>query len=647
MKYNRISVKMGMIFTVFALLVLVSVGITFWGLNEQKVDAVVINLAGRQRMLVQQMTRLALEIQDQGLGDYVDLLQESQLTFGQTLVALKDGGPAPYIAGSTVELPKTKDAQILSQIEVVERSWIAYREQLGIIQTAPPSSQAFNQALQTIEETAPTLVEQMDTTVRLYETQSTAEVNALRMVQVIFLSSALGLLILGVWITRHFVIRPLQALGSAAQGIGAGNLEAPVVVNGDVEIELLSDSLEEMRSKLLVSQQELLNWTNVLEERVAQRTHELEALNAVSREVVSRLDIQHVLNSIVDKSRQLLSADVAFLCLLNEERNLLSLQANSGTPEAVAACTTPAGSAWTSQVIGSEQAVRCEVDDCKGFCQIVTGAFRQSHLAAQISIDHHVIGALCVGSQRPDYFAEEAINLLTQLATIASIAIENARLYTQVERSSAIEERHRIAAEMHDGLAQTMSYLTITAEQAQEQLEKGNFVYARESLARMQKGVDQASIDIRRAIASLHEEFPSQYTLQEQLRSLVDELCGSTLKAEWDNQIHIPLILDQPETEQVLRVVREALINAQKHSQATRVSVILKRSNDTTIVSIEDDGVGFDPQELPQDDRPHFGLKIMQARAARIGGNIEIDSLPGKGTRIVLAWQQEKIQNNG
>lgn len=646
MKRNRLATKLGLIFFGFALLVLIAVGATFWGLNAQKVDAVVINLAGRQRMLIQQMTLLAVEINNQGLDERFALLKESQSTFEDTLTALRDGGSAPYLAERWVELPKTNSQTILNQIAEVENSWHLYQVQIAEILTAPSGSQELNQAAESVQNISKILLTDADQLVRLYETQSTARVTTLRQVQWIFLVSALLLLITGVWITYRFVLLPLQELGIAARTIGAGELEAPVLVNGDVEIEVLSHAMEDMRSKLLASQQELLNWTNQLEERVTRRTQEVEALNTVSREISSRLNIESVLNSVVEKTCQLLGADVAFLCMLDDHKNTLSLQSTYGAVDAVAACDTTADATWARQVISSEQAVHCEISGCQGFCQIVAKSYRESHLAAPLTIGNRVIGALCVASQQPDHFSHDAAGYLTRLANIASIAIENARLYAQLERSAALEERHRIAADMHDGLAQTLSYLRITTEQVDKNLSLGDVSVAGQSLAQIKRGIEQASDDIRRAIDSLHDQFPPQFTLQEQLSSLVDEYKGNFPEISWQNQTKMPIILSQPQAEQVLRVVREALINSQKHSQATEIWVKLKRSNGSAIVNIEDNGAGFNPQDLPRDDRLRFGLKIMQARAARLEGKVEIHSQLNQGTQIVLSWPLKDSQNN-
>lgn len=646
MSFKSIQGRLSFLFLAFAVLVLVSVGVTFWGLNAQKVDGVVINLAGRQRMLVQQMTLLALKIENQGLEGHLEKLVESQATFVSTLSALRDGGQAPYLPGRNVELPRTTSPDILRQIDQVDESWDTYRAQLNQVKSTPPNSQEFTRAVQAVQKTAPALVKQMDSVVRLYEAQSAARVTRLRWVQVGFLFSALGLLVIGVWVTRLSIITPLQDLGSAARRIGLGDIETPVQVDGDVEIDVLSTTMEDMRSKLLVSQHELKDWANTLEERVAQRTQELEALNAVSREIGSRLNLNHVLNSVVKKTRQLLKADVAYLCLLDERESSLSLQSTSGPPEAILACDASADEQWASRIIASEDPVRCDVDACQDFCQIVARPYRHSHLAAPLNIENHVIGALCVASQSPDFLSEDAAYLLSRLANIASIAMENARLYAQLERSSALEERHRIAAEIHDGLAQTLSFLLISTDHARDELEAGDVLHAKQTLSSVERGVNQASVDIRRAIDSLHDEFPAQYTLQEQISSMIQEVDSGDQRVVWQNKANIPLVLAHQNSEQVLRVVREALINALKHSQATQISVNLERANGSAVVSVQDNGIGFDPQTRPdQDDRLHFGLKIMHARAARLGGELKIHSVSGEGACIELSWPLEDERN--
>lgn len=641
MHLNQISTKLGLIFISFATLVLVSGGVTFWGLDAQKLDAVTINLAGRQRMLLQQISRLVIELDGNGDKQTVSEIQASQETFQQTLNALQEGGFAPYLSDSQVKLSPTQSQEIVDQMALVEQDWRTLQSHLTILTSSATGDTEYSRALQSIQEMIPGLVDQVDRLVRLYEQQASGQVNLLRNVQIAFVVCALALLLSGVWATRNFILRPMGALGQAAQQIGAGALETPVMVSGDAEIELLGTAMEEMRRDLLASKSELLQAAATLEERVLHRTQELESLQEVSNEITSRLDIKSVLNSIVDKARLLLKADVAFLCLLNTAESILNLQSNSGPAQAISRTSNPIKASWAEDVISSKTAMCHQAGNCTGDCGVVDPTYRRSQLAAPLRYGNHAIGALCVASKQENFFSSDAVALLNRLANIASLALENATLYTQLERSTMLEERHRIAAEMHDGLAQTLSFLSIATEQTETWLSSGDTIQARQSLDHIRRGLDQAAIDIRRAIASLHDEYPTQFTLQEQLESLIQELDGSQHQVHWENPTKAPLVLKVQDAEQVLRVVREALINAQKYSQANQIEVSLEQVNGCGTIRIHDNGIGFDAYKTAEDDRPHFGVKIMHARAARLHGHLAIESHPQLGTQITLTWPLE------
>lgn len=103
-----------------------------------------------------------------------------------------------------------------------------------------------------------------------------------------------------------------------------------------------------------------------------------------------------------------------------------------------------------------------------------------------------------------------------------------------------------------------------------------------------------------------------------------------------------PLLMPHEQSEQVIRVVREALVNATRHAGADQIVVCLEMRRDEVLVSVEDDGRGFDPEAPPDDGNGHFGLDIMRARAVRLGGKLSVDSMPGRGTRIALRWPVEE-----
>ena len=209
---KRLQSQLIFLFIAFALLVVTSVGVTYWGLQTQGQDALVINLAGRQRMLIQQMTRLSLQVRD---GDESALaeLHEAERVFDQTLSAFQNGGSAPYLTDSVVNLPATSDTQVLEALSDVESSWEQYRSTLDAMIASGDS-------VLVLEDQSNDLVQKADVVVRLYETTSTAKVNRLRNIQVTFLVLALALLATGAWMTRRSLLKPLQELGLSAKRLG-------------------------------------------------------------------------------------------------------------------------------------------------------------------------------------------------------------------------------------------------------------------------------------------------------------------------------------------------------------------------------------------------------------------------------------------
>jgi len=641
---QRLQTRLTLLFVAFAVLVVVSISATYWGLHTQRQDALVINLAGRQRMLVQQMTRLAFQLQN-GDESTRSVLQETEGIFSQTLFALRDGGTAPYLAGSVVSLPPTRDPQLRAGLDDVEAAWVQFRAALEDI--ASPSVEAdTRQSMQaSLEVQSDNLVQKADLVVRLYEAASTAKVNRLRAIQVGFLACALALLAVGAWITRRSLLQPLQALGSAAKRLGENDLDTPVRVQGPEEIRGLSQAFDEMRSRLRSARDELVQWNTTLEQRVIQRTQELEALNDVSREISSRLDIQQVLSSVTEKARSLLGGEVASLCLLDESQHWLKLQTLSGPGEAVVSEVISAENSSSEAILSSDQALQCGIGACQGGCGILSEKYRASHLAASLRVGERVIGALCVGSPTRQRFAAESVDILTKLANTAAIALENARLYAQAERVATLEERHRIAAEMHDGLGQTLSYLGLMTDQVVDFLAEGQDDAALKRLQHTRETIEKATGEVRLAINNLVDESNINLDLRKRLCEEVDLFNSQhSLQAVWQFDVQGPLTCYPDVAEQVLNVVREALKNADRHARAHKAVVRVGREDDLYSVMVEDDGQGFDASQPGPSG--HFGLRFMRARAERIGGQLEIISRFGHGASIKLTWPENvKVQS--
>jgi signal transduction histidine kinase len=244
-----------------------------------------------------------------------------------------------------------------------------------------------------------------------------------------------------------------------------------------------------------------------------------------------------------------------------------------------------------------------------------------------------------IDQRQPRRWNTGEIELVESFVNRAAVALENAYLHKQLERAATLEERQRIAADMHDGLSQTLSYLALKAYHASELLEDGRVQEVFDEHGDMQVAIERATREVRQSISSLREAPQPRQALQQVLAGLVDELIVETRASmPLVTDLQEPLVLPPDQTAQVVRVVREALLNAVRHSNAQQISVSLEQQDDQVAIVVEDDGQGFDPHVPPEDGRDHFGLSIMRARAARIGARIKIESAPGQGARVSLAW---------
>jgi nitrate/nitrite-specific signal transduction histidine kinase len=639
MSLSSIQGRLGLLLAGFALLVASAIGVTFWGIEAQSNDARLINLAGRQRMLVQQMTRLSLQIKISNDQQAKSELLDAGQTFEQTLDAMQFGGQAPYLPGQFTNVPAARDATILQQLQQLRNTWGVFHSAAGTVASESPGSPTFNSAVQQMEQMSAGLVQQADQVVRQYEAVALRNTNRLRLIQGAFFASAIALLLLGSWSMRRSILKPLKALSHSAERIGAGDLDTAVQVQGLEEVKVLAATLESTRAQLKSTQQELLAWANQLEQRVDQRTLELNALYDVNRDISSRLDTQHVLRSVTEKARQLLGAEVATLCLLDKSHSLLNLTAFSGPQKAITGRISPDLGGMTGSILNSPQAISCGTSNCQTSCGILSQTFRRSHLAAPLRVGEHIIGALCVGSQNDGIFPEDANNLLTKLANAAAVALENARLYNQAERVAALEERQRIAAEIHDGLGQTLSSLGLMVDQTNVYLESGQVGQAQDQLERTRQIINQAVQEARGAIDSLLQAGADKGSLQEQLKEMLNEVSQpENLPLEWVDMTQAPIYLSRENCEQVLYITQEAITNAIRHAGAQRISIQLQFTGDQASILINDDGKGFDPEISPNDGQKHFGMKVMRARAVHLQGEVEISSTPGHGTQIALRW---------
>lgn len=502
----------------------------------------------------------------------------------------------------------------------------------------PENSKATDRLVKDIKDQSISITGQTDDVVQEVAEVSNEKLAQLRLFQIIFLGAGLALLGAGWWVTRKSIVLPLVQLEKSARRIGAGDLNAPIPIQGSEEARVLGQMMDSMRTQILASRQDLQTWASTLENQIQRRTKELEALVSVSREINSHLSISEVFKSVTGKARNLSDSEVASLCLLDRQGKVLDLHSASGSEFAILQSQTPIEGTGIGDALRQTSVRPYVFQNCGSFCRIINPKYRASHLAASLQSENKVMGVLCIGSSQPKAFRAKIESVLVTLAGVAAVAIQNSRLYQQAEQSAMLEERQRLASEIHDGLLQTLSFLGIMVRWAKEQMTQGELEKAHSTLQQIERAEEQAEHEIRMAIYGLQDTLPTHDTLQEQLAALTDGLPKSGPPVLFEAKTIFPVVLPPQECEQVLRIVREALLNAQRHSQAEVIYLFLKTVQNEMVVVVQDQGIGFDLFRDANGNQPHFGIKIMQARAARLGGELMIHSEPGTGTLVQLRW---------
>jgi PAS domain S-box-containing protein len=229
------------------------------------------------------------------------------------------------------------------------------------------------------------------------------------------------------------------------------------------------------------------------------------------------------------------------------------------------------------------------------------------------------------------------------LHDVTELTRVQAQLIQQQLTLAVLEERERIARELHDSLGQVLGYVNAQAQAVRELLSRGQTDTADEYLARMVAIAQEAHADVRDYIVSVKAGISSKRGF---LSSLAQQLQRFSQNYELQTELIVPDGLAQEAIEpaveaQLLRIVQEALVNVRKHAGARSVRVSLamdghELGGQVMQIVVEDDGCGFEPALLSTHSEQTFGLRIMRERAAGIGSSLQVHSTPGQGTKVIV-----------
>ena len=375
-----------------------------------------------------------------------------------------------------------------------------------------------------------------------------------------------------------------------------------------------------------------------------QSSRRQEALVQAGLALASDLSVPGVLRKIVELACEVTDAEYGALGVLGADGALEDLITTGISRDQRAAIgDPPLGKELLGMMISQARPLRLRriSDDRRSIGFPANHRPMTSFLGVPITVRGTVYGHLYLTEKRnaPE-FTEDDERAAVTLANQAGVAIQNARLFADAQERLALEERNRLARELHDSVSQALFSMTLQTRAAQLALEKHGpdpRAAVASRLARLRELTEGAHAEMRALIFELRPEAIREEGLVGAIRKHAEGIA-----ARDDLPIHIdaseePIALPADVEKEMYRLTQEALTNVAKHAEASQAWVRLYPPGEESgelVIEVEDDGTGFDPS-LP---RPgHLGLNTMSERAAKLGGRLNISSTPQKGTLIRAA----------
>jgi two-component system NarL family sensor kinase len=372
-------------------------------------------------------------------------------------------------------------------------------------------------------------------------------------------------------------------------------------------------------------------------DQLQRRNRELSILNAIAEALNREVDLARALHAALAQVAELLSLHTGWVFLLDEESGKSYLAALHNLPPALV--DKPRRMEGTCYCLDSfregdlDGAANVNVITCTRLEGLVDGTDGlRYHASIPLYAHRKQLGMLNVAS--PDWrgLSPDDLRLLNTVGDLLGIAVERARLFARSTQIGVVEERNRLAREIHDTLAQGLAATTMQLETADVLLE------GQPGAERARQAVQQALVltrsnleEARRSVLDLRAAPLEGRTLAGALRALA---------ADWAEEWQIPLKFDVTGDDRPLpvrvevglyRIAQEALTNVVRHAEARSLGMHLLILPETVRLTIEDDGRGFDPTQIP---KGRFGLIGLNERARLLGGQLKLHSSPGAGTRL-------------
>lgn len=366
------------------------------------------------------------------------------------------------------------------------------------------------------------------------------------------------------------------------------------------------------------------------------RLEEMVGLQRLGTLLLEEHDFDRVLQSICLQLQRLTDAGGVGIALLEEDPRYLEMRTVVGpSADALRGLRIPTEGSFAAEAIRTNRPQRSNdaQNDPRGYKKSLSLGNTQTILSVPMKTRQRTVGILSVyNKQAEGGFTDRDAELATFFANQAAAAIENARLYEQMREYAVVEERNRLARELHDSVTQSLFSVTLLSEAALNLLDR-DAGKARERLERANELAQGALAEMRALIFQLRPLTLQEEGLLSALRKHVNALHSRHGRLV-DLQINgSARRVPAPIEDAAFRIVQESLNNVIKHAgDAASVQVQLEFDTDCLRVSTVDSGVGFDPS-APRSGNT-LGMSSMRERAEGVGGKLFVDTAPGQGTRI-------------
>lgn len=361
--------------------------------------------------------------------------------------------------------------------------------------------------------------------------------------------------------------------------------------------------------------------------RLADANELLFSLHQVAQQLPASLDLDEVLDSTIERLRDLLSFDTAAILVFEESDGSWSVARRYGArlPNALLASELPApvkrAARGLTPVVEVPNAMVAQGPGLSS--QAVSGLY------APLQARGFLVGVMVVERHHLDPFTERDVELLAGFAEPAALAIDNARWFARLRTVGADEERTRIARDLHDRIGQSLAYLAFELDRIVRKDERGDEVASdlvgiREDVRGVVREVRDTLYDLRtdvsdeRAVPAVLEEFAQR----------VRDRSGMEVHLRIDETARMPRLQER----ELWRIAQEAIVNAERHSHGTRVDVFWLSDGREAVLEVRDNGVGLPVGAAGRLDS--YGMLGMRERAASVGASLAVGSIPREGVTV-------------